>query len=97
MKKMPAAMQAVFCFALIVLAVMLMAIWAPVLSKAGELGLWIAFIFIGALYLIAGLPGFIEAVMTMNAEVEQQKKDAQVRTDAKDAKTTATPAEPKGG
>lgn len=88
-RKMPLGWQAVFCFALVVMGVMIMASWAKTLSEAGTIGLWIAYLLIGALFLIAGLPGLIEAIMTMNAEAEKAKIDAKNKAEKTGAVTTS--------
>jgi hypothetical protein len=63
-KKMPVAVQAVITFVLVCIGVMLATVGAPTLSN-GDPRFFIAFMFIAVLYLVAGLPGLVESVMTM--------------------------------
>lgn len=63
-KKMPVAVQAVITFVLTCIGIMLATWGAPVLS-GGDIRFFVAFLFIAVLYLVAGLPGLIESIMTM--------------------------------
>jgi hypothetical protein len=72
-RKAPSAIQATFGFALIAVSMYIITN-SQQLSTGGPLALWLLFCLVGGLYLINGLPSFIEGVMTMNAEYEERKR-----------------------